>query len=143
MAKHFFIEGAIKAKMIADEITSHSTKINIGAHDIFLGQVRGDLIDGKLVKAIEYTAYQDMADKELERIREEMIHKYKLTCAHIHHSLGTIETGEICLFVLVSSTHRKAAFEACQEMVELIKKDVPIFGKELFDDGSHKWKENQ
>jgi molybdopterin synthase catalytic subunit len=143
MSKHFFIEGAIRSKTITDSISSHSTKINIGAHNIFLGQVRGDLIDGKLVKAIEYTAYQDMAGKELERIREEMIHKYKLTCAHIHHSLGIVQTGEICLFVLVSSTHRKAAFEACQEMVELIKKDVPIFGKELFDDGTHQWKENK
>jgi len=143
MAKHFFIEGAIKSKMIADSITSHSTKINIGAHDVFLGQVRGDLIDGKLVKAIEYTVYQDMAEKELERIREEMIHKYKLICAHIHHSLGIVKTGEICMFVFVSSIHRKATFEACQEMVELIKKDVPIFGKEMFEDGSYQWKENQ
>ena len=142
MAKNFFTEGAINPKTIADSITNHSTKLNIGAHDIFLGQVRGDLIDGKLVKSIEYTGYQDMAEAELERIREEMIHKYKLTCAHILHSLGVVNTGEICLFVLVSSTHRKPAFDGCQEMVELIKTDVPIFGKELFEDGSHQWKEN-
>ena len=143
MGKQFFIKGCIKPEMIAESITSHSAKINIGAHDIFLGQVRGDIIDGKLVKAIEYTAYQEMAENELARIREDIINKYKLTCAHILHSLGTVKTGEICMFVFVSSGHRKAAFDACREMVELIKNDVPIFGKEIFDDGTHQWKENQ
>ena len=143
MKKQFFIEGAIEPRTIAKSIADHSTKINIGAHDIFLGQVRGDIIDGKLVKAIEYTSYKEMAENELTRIREDIIHKHKLTCAHILHSQGVVKTGEICLFVLVSSTHRKASFSACEEMVELIKKEVPIFGKELFDDGSHQWKENQ
>ena len=143
MAKHFFMDGAILPETIAKSISDHSTKINIGAHDIFLGQVRGDIIDGKLVKAIEYTAYKEMAEKELAQIREDIIVKHKLTCAHVLHSLGTVKTGEICLFVLVSSAHRKASFEACEEMVERIKKEVPIFGKEIFDDGSHQWKENQ
>ena len=143
MAKQFFMDGAILPETIAKSISDHSTKINIGAHDIFLGQVRGDIIDGKLVKAIEYTAYKEMAEKELAQIREDIIVKHKLTCAHVLHSLGTVKTGEICLFVLVSSAHRKASFEACEEMVERIKKEVPIFGKEIFDDGSHQWKENQ
>ena len=137
------MDGAILPETIAKSISDHSTKINIGAHDIFLGQVRGDIIDGKLVKAIEYTAYKEMAEKELAQIREDIIVKHKLTCAHVLHSLGTVKTGEICLFVLVSSAHRKASFEACEEMVERIKKEVPIFGKEIFDDGSHQWKENQ
>lgn len=143
MAKQFFMDGAILPETIAKSISDHSTKINIGAHDIFLGQVRGDIIDGKLVKAIEYTAYKEMAEKELAQIREDIIVKHKLTCAHVLHSLGTVKSGEICLFVLVSSAHRKASFEACEEMVERIKKEIPIFGKEIFDDGSHQWKENQ
>ena len=107
MGKEYFIEGPVNPQTIADSISAHSTKINIGAHDIFLGQVRGDLIDGKLVKAIEYTAYKEMAENELTRIREDIIHKYKLSCAHIIHSQGIVKTGEICLFVLVSSAHRR------------------------------------
>jgi molybdopterin synthase catalytic subunit len=141
--KHFFINDPISPEMIAESIRKHSVKKNIGAHDIFLGQVREDEINGQLVKAIDYSAYTDMAENELARIREEIIVGYQLTCAHISHSLGPVKAGEICLFVFVSSPHRKASFDACQAMVERIKKEVPIFGKEVFEDGSHVWKENR
>ena len=140
--KRFFVDGAISPQTIADSIEKHSTKKNIGAHDLFLGQVRADVIDGKTVNSIEYSAYDEMAEKEIEKIRESIITKYQLTCAHILHSLGKVNAGEISLFVLVSSPHRKAAMDACREMVELIKKDVPVFGKEIFDDNSYQWKEN-
>jgi molybdopterin synthase catalytic subunit len=140
--RHFFIEGAISPTDIAESIAKHSSKKDIGAHDIFLGQVRADIINGQQVKAIDYSAYTEMAEQELARIREEIIVSHKLSCAHILHSLGLVKTGEICLFVFVSSGHRKAAFDACREMVERIKKEVPIFGKEVFEDGTHVWKEN-
>ena len=78
--KDFFIEGAISPAFIADNIARHSSKKNIGAHDIFLGQVRQDIIEGKVVKAIEYSSHKEMAEKELERIREEIIVKHKLSC---------------------------------------------------------------
>jgi molybdopterin synthase catalytic subunit len=58
------MQGAIPATFIADSIQKHSTKTNIGAHSIFLGQVRNDLIDNKEVAAIDYTTYQDMAWKK-------------------------------------------------------------------------------
>jgi len=54
-----------------------------------------------------------------------------------------IEAGEICLFVFVSSKHRKTAFEACQDIVEQLKAMTPIWGKEIFEDDSFVWKENQ
>lgn len=140
--KHFFTEGPITPQLIAYSIARHSQKKNIGAHQIFLGQVRADAIDGKTVNSIDYSAYSDMADKEIETIRETIIVKFKLTCAHVLHSLGKVQAGEISLFVFVSSPHRKAAMDACHEMVELIKKNVPVFGKEIFDDESYQWKEN-
>ena len=141
--KHnFFSKGPISPQNIADSIASHSRKKIIGAHQIFMGQVRADVIEGKTVAAIDYTAYTEMAEKEMERIRENCIVKHQLTCAHVKHSLGKINTGEICFFVFISSAHRQAAFDACEEMVNLIKKEVPIFGKEIFEDESHQWKEN-
>jgi len=140
--KQFFIDGAISPTLISGMLAKHSKKTGIGAHDIFLGQVRADIINGHAVKAIEYSAYTEMADNELARIREEIIGTFNLTCAHILHSIGMVNTGEICLLVLVSSVHRKAVFDACLEMVERIKKEVPIFGKEVFEDGTHVWKEN-
>jgi molybdopterin synthase catalytic subunit len=139
----FFIEGAISVEFIADSIKKHSAKKNIGAHDIFLGQVRADVINDKTVIGIEYTAYEEMAEKEIEKISEEIIVKHKLNCAHVLHSLGRLNAGEISVFVFVSSPHRDAAFNACREMVVRIKKEVPIFGKEIFEDESYQWKENK
>ena len=83
-----------------------------------------------------------MAENEIENIRENIIEKYQLTCAHVLHSIGKVNAGEICLFVFVSSPHRKEAMDACREMVDLIKSSVPVFGKELFEDDSYQWKEN-
>ena len=140
--KNIFVQGAIDPAFISDSIAKHSTKKNIGAHSIFLGQIREDLVESKTVQAIEYTAYEEMALEKMHEIREEIFAKYDLTCMHIHHSLGTIKTGEICLFVFTSSKHRKAAMESCDEVVERIKKDLPVCGREVFEDDSHQWKIN-
>lgn len=140
--KNIFVQGAIDPVFISDSIAKHSAKKNIGAHSIFLGQIREDMVEGKTVQAIEYTAYEEMALEKMHEIREEIFAKYDLTCMHIHHSLGTIRTGEICLFVFTSSKHRKAAMESSDEVVERIKKDLPVWGKEVFEDASHQWKIN-
>jgi len=140
--KLFFHEGAITPEMIAKSIANHSKKKNIGAHQIFLGQVREDEKNGKKVAGIQYFVYQEMAQKEMAKIRLEVLLKHKLTCAHILHSQGIVKTGEICFFVFVSSPHRNAAFEACAEMVNRVKKEVPVFGKEIFEDETHQWKAN-
>lgn len=138
-----FINGAITPDFIADSISKHSGKTNIGGHDIFLGQVRNDTIGDKTVVAIEYSAYQEMAEEQFHEIREAAFAKYNLVCIHIYHSLGLVKAGEICLFVFVSSKHRKDAFDACRDMVEQIKAMVPIWGKEFFEDESHSWKVNK
>lgn len=141
--KHnFFVEGAILPQFIADSISKHSSKTDIGAHDIFLGQVRNDLIENKKVIAIEYSVFDEMAEQVLSKIRENMFAKYNLSCLHIYHSKGKVNTGEICLFVFVSSKHRNDAFDACRDLVEEIKTKVPIFGKEIFEDESYVWKKN-
>ena len=66
--KTVFIDGAISVEFIANSIAKHQSKTTIGAHDIFLGQVRADKIDGKMVKAIEYTAYEEMANVKFHEI---------------------------------------------------------------------------
>lgn len=137
-----FIQGAITPTFIADSIAKHSGKTTIGAHDIFLGQVRNDLIDNKTVVAIEYSAYEEMAENLFHEIREAIFVKYDIVCMHIYHSLGLVKTGEICLFVFVSAKHRKDAFDACRDLVEQIKAMTPIWGKEIFKDDSHVWKQN-
>ncbi|MCK8520970.1 molybdenum cofactor biosynthesis protein MoaE [Aquimarina sp. D1M17] len=140
--KNVFINGAISSEFIGESIAKHQTKTSIGAHNIFLGQVRADEIEGKTVSAIDYTAYEEMANLKFHEIREATFEKYDLTCMHIYHSLGTVNIGEICLFVFVSSPHRKVVFEALEYVVEAIKAEVPVFGKEIFEDQTHQWKQN-
>ncbi|MGB5172814.1 molybdenum cofactor biosynthesis protein MoaE [Eudoraea sp.] len=141
--KNVFVQGAITPEFIANSIAKHQSKTQIGAHDIFLGQVRADKIDGKTVMGIEYSAYEDMANLKFHEIREATFEQYDLSCMHIYHSLGVVKTGEICLFVFVSSPHRKEVFEALHYLVEEIKKSVPVFGKELFEGDGYQWKVNK
>lgn len=140
--KNCFKEGAISAQFIGESIGKHQSKTTIGAHQIFLGQVRADFIDGKEVVAIEYSTYEEMANRMFNEIRETAFTKFDLVCMHIYHSIGVVKSGEICLFVFVSSAHRKMAQQAIEFIVEEIKEKVPIFGKELFADESHVWKVN-
>ena len=140
--KNIFVEGAISPAFIAGSIAKHSTKKNIGAHSIFLGQVRDDIIDEAKVAAIEYTCYEIMALEKMHEIREAIFEKYDLTCMHIYHSLGKVSAGEISLFVFSSSKHRRTAIDACNEVVERIKKELPVWGKEIFEDETYKWKQN-
>lgn len=141
--KNIFEQGAISPLFISESISKHSTKTDIGAHQIFLGQVRKDIINGKKVQAIEYTAIEAMALQKMTEIREDIFVKYGLTCMHVHHSLGFVNAGEICLFVFTSSKHRKEATKACEEVVERIKKELPIWGKEIFEDETYQWKVNK
>ena len=140
--KNVFVQGAISPDFIALAIAGHQVKTHIGAHDIFLGQVRADVIDKREVVAIEYSAYESMANKEFHQIREAAFAQFELNCLHIYHSIGVVKTGEICLFVFASSTRRKVVFQALQFVVEEIKSKVPVFGKELFEDDSYNWKVN-
>ena len=141
--KNVFKQGAISSEFIGEAIAKHQSKTSIGAHNIFLGQVRADVIGEKTVSAIEYSAYEDMANQKFHEIREAAFDKFDLTCMHIYHSLGTVKVGEICLFVFTSSAHRKETMDATRYIVEEIKAKVPVFGKELFEDGEHVWKVNK
>ncbi|MEB2783230.1 molybdenum cofactor biosynthesis protein MoaE [Algoriphagus persicinus] len=140
--KKVFLEGAISPEYIADSIAKHQSKHSIGAHNIFLGQVRADEVGDQKVIAIEYTAYEEMANEKLHEIRESAFGKFDLTCLHIYHSLGTVKVGEICIFVFVSSKRRKQVYEATEWLVNQVKEHVPIFGKEILDNAEHQWKVN-
>ena len=146
--KNIFVQGAIHPTFIAESIAKHSTKTGIGANSIFLGQVRSDVIDGKTVAVIEYTTYEEMALEKMQEMREAIFEKYTLTCMHIYHSLGSVAAGEISLFVFTSALHRKNAIGACAELVERIKAELPVWGKEIFsavageEDENYHWKKN-
>lgn len=137
-----FFEGAIPSEFIGEVIAKHHTKTGIGAHNIFMGQVRADEIGGKEVAAIEFSSYTPMAHEKIREIREAAFEKYPLHCLHIYHSLGKVNAGEICFVVFASAERRKMIYQATEEIVNRVKSEVPIFGKEIFEDASHQWKVN-
>ncbi len=149
--KDIFVVGAIDPAFIAMSIAKHATRTDIGAHEIFLGQVRADAVVGAdehplatTVAAIEYTAYREMALERMTTIREEAFAKWpSITCLHVHHSLGTIPAGALCFMVFASAPHRMAAREAVAWVVDRIKSELPIFGREILSDSTHLWKTNQ
>ena len=141
--KNFFLNGPITPDFISNSIYKHQIKHNIGAHNIFLGQVRKDNIESNVVSAIEYSAYEEMANKKITDIRESTFEKFDLTCLHIYHSLGVVEVGQIGFFVFVSSSKRKNVYNATQFIVDRIKNSVPIFGKEIFENNEYNWKVNK
>jgi molybdopterin synthase catalytic subunit len=140
--KNVFIEGPISSEFIAQSIAKHSSQTNIGAHAIFLGQVRQDKMGDAAVVGIEYSSYPEMADEIFHQMREETFAKFPLTCMHIYHSLGLVKAGEISLFVFTSAIHRREALDACDWIVERIKKEAPVWGKEILDNHTYSWKTN-
>ena len=141
--KNFFLNGPISPDFISNSLYKHQIKHNIGAHNIFLGQVRKDSIKSNVVSAIEYSAYEEMANKKITDIRESTFEKFDLTCLHIYHSLGVVEVGQIGFFVFVSSSRRKNVYDATKFIVDMIKNTVPIFGKEIFENNEYNWKVNK
>jgi molybdopterin synthase catalytic subunit len=142
-AGNHLIEGPIDAGYISAEIQKHETKSDLGAHALFIGTVRADLADEKTVTGIEYTAYEDMIAAVISEIKDELFKTCSdLKCLHIYHSTGWVRAGENSLFVMASSGHRKEAFLACSQAVELIKEKLPVWKKEVFDDGSSQWLEH-
>jgi len=137
--KHL-IDGPISSSFVSVEVEKHTSKTNIGAHAVFLGQVRADMADNKTVTGIEYSAYEAMIASTIQEIKDSLFAKFDdLICVHIFHSTGLVKVGENSLFVLVSSGHRKQAFRAIEDCVDQIKDKLPVWKKELFQDGSHKW----
>ncbi len=100
----------------------------------FLGTTRNET-DGRRVLYLEYEAYEDMADKMLARIAQEISERWGITDVSIAHRFGRLEIGEVSLVVAVASPHRSEAFAACQYVVDRIKQDVPIWKKEVFENG--------
>jgi len=116
-------------------LVSEVTKDTDGAIITFLGVVRR-YSRGKEVLYLEYQAYEEMAEKVLAEIGEDVKAKWPIGLIAVHHRIGRLEIGEASLLVVVASPHRKEAFEACSYAVERIKGILPIWKKEVWEDGS-------
>ena len=143
MEQKYLVEGPITPSIINSCISDLGKQDNAGGHSVFIGQVRADIIDGKRVTGIEYSAYGEMVAAESERIIKVTREAFSdIKEIIILHSVSLVKTGEISLFVMVTAGHRDQAIRGCQHVVEMIKLDYPVWKKEIFDDSSHRWKEN-
>ncbi|HYH55924.1 MAG TPA: molybdenum cofactor biosynthesis protein MoaE [Anseongella sp.] len=138
-----FHEGAISPSLVAESLQKYAANTAIGAYAVFVGQVRADVKGSDTVAAITYTAYQELALERMAEIRAEIFEKHPLTQLEVRHSLGRVAEGGICLLVLTAAAHRRAATEACNEVVERIKSELPVWGKECFAAEGHQWKINK
>ena len=115
-------------------ITASVMRDRNGAVVTFLGITRRTS-HGKIVLHLEYEAYEAMVLKELERITLEVTSKWGIKDIAIAHRMGHLDIEDISLVVAVASPHRKEAFKACEYIVDRIKETVPIWKKEVFEDG--------
>jgi len=128
---------AIDAREVADMILRPED----GALCIFEGVVRNNS-KGKTTRYLEYEAYETMALKTMEEIGEFVRSASEIVCVAIVHRLGRMEIGETSVAIIITSPHRRASFDACEYAIDRLKKIVPIWKKEFFDDGEV-WIEGQ
>ncbi|MBG7612761.1 molybdenum cofactor biosynthesis protein MoaE [Polaribacter sp. BAL334] len=100
----------------------------------FIGTVRNDT-QGKKVTQLDFSTYKPMAIKEMELIAQEALQQFEIHKIAIHHAEGSLQIGAIPVIIAASAKHRKAAFLACEFAIDTLKKTVPIWKKEYFEDG--------
>ena len=113
---------------------------NVGAVSSFIGYVR-DLNNNKDVKSIDLEVYNEMAIKELSKIKNFAIEKWGLADCLIIHRYGKLKVGDKIVLVACFSEHRKNGLEACEYIMDFLKKDAPFWKKEFYYEGSS-WLKN-
>ncbi|MEZ4887569.1 MAG: molybdenum cofactor biosynthesis protein MoaE [Chitinophagales bacterium] len=138
MTSKFIFEGPIPLDTL-QKISSARTRFDIGSEAFFLGIIRADKSENQKVVGIDYTAYTPMANKVFQEIQDDILQQYGILKLVILHSVGMVKIGEASMLVYVQSKHRKAAFEALEQTVELIKEKAPVWKQEFYEDDSYLW----
>ncbi len=106
----------------------------VGGAVVFIGTVRNKT-GSKAVTRLEFEAYAPMAVREMKKIAEQALSAFTVLKISIHHRVGILDIGEVPVVIAVSAAHRGAAFDACEFCIDELKKTVPIWKKEIFEDG--------
>ena len=129
----------MREPILVDQLTSRVADPSCGGLVTFEGVVRAEGSPGNPLEALEYSAYEDMALRLMERIRDEARERFDVCEVAIVHRLGRLAVGECSVAIVVSAPHRAAAFDACRWIIEAIKKDVPIWKKDIWRTGETTW----
>src|SRR5579862_2726959 len=125
------VRDVIKTEAILKEIKQPED----GAAVVFEGIVRNQT-RGRRTLYLDYEAYEQMALQQLEGLASQALRQFKIRDVALVHRLGRLQIGETSVLVVVASPHRAAAFEACRWLIDTLKKTVPIWKKEYFEDGA-------
>jgi molybdopterin synthase catalytic subunit len=130
----------VEYPLLAESIVRLVTDGAAGGIDVFLGTTRAETSpQGKALVALDYEAYREMALKQLHELARSARQRWPITRLAIVHRLGRVAIAEPSVIIAVSTPHRVDAFEACRWIIDALKKDVAIWKKEVWDDGSGTW----
>jgi molybdopterin converting factor subunit 1 len=125
----------VRERIVPHDIVPKLKRPGDGAVVIFDGIVR-DHSRGRRTLYLDYDAYEEMALKEMQSLAAEALRKFPVRNLALVHRLGRLQIGESSVFIAVCSAHRAAAFDACRWLIDTLKKTVPIWKKEYFEDGA-------
>lgn len=123
-----------EASLNPEECMQFVDSASAGSMNIFVGKVRNHT-GGKPVTRLDFEAYAPMAISEMKKIAHQAFDRWPVQKLSIHHRIGTLTIGEIAVVIAVTTPHRKAGFEACAFVIDTLKETVPIWKKEIFEDG--------
>ncbi|EDO45567.1 predicted protein [Nematostella vectensis] len=125
-----------------EQVMALAQSPSAGAVSLFVGTTR-DNFEGKNVVRLEYEAYIPMASSEMRKICKLAREKWNIMKIAIYHRIGIVPIGEASVIIAVSSAHRKESLEAVSFIIDTLKATVPIWKKEIYEQGEAQWKENK
>jgi molybdopterin synthase catalytic subunit len=128
------VKSPIDVAALLEEVARHRN----GATVLFLGTVR-DVNDGTPVTALDYSAYTEMAEPELQRIATEAAERWTTSDIIVEHRVGSLHLGDISVAIAVAHPHREPAYEASRYIIEELKRRLPIWKREHYADGTAEW----
>lgn len=134
----FLVRSPIDAGALLEAVSGST----LGGTVLFSGTVRAGPDDGPVV-AIEYSAYDEMAESEFANVVAEVAERWPNTTVALRHRLGRIPVGESSIVIVAAAPHRAEAFEVCRYVIDEVKVRVPIWKREFLDDGDPRWRSNE
>ncbi|MEZ4996265.1 MAG: molybdenum cofactor biosynthesis protein MoaE [Bacteroidales bacterium] len=133
MKNRYLTAGPITPLLISELMTLGNDDAGAGAVSVFIGKVRDDETDSGRVKAIEYSAYEEMVSGEAEEIVRIVRAAFSdVRSVIIVHSVGIVRSGEASLFIMITSGHRDHGTRACRHTLEMVKEKLPVWKKEIY-----------
>ena len=127
-----------REKLNPEKLKEQVVDIACGGFVSFEGWVRNHNA-GKAVSYLIYQAYETLALSQSEKILAQAKEKFQLTHLEVVHRIGTLQLGEVAVWIGVASKHRKASFQSCEYIIDNLKKYVPIWKNEFYTDGTSSW----